>query len=324
MGRGAPREGGGPVDQAEGGTRRKTESGFSGGAPETFRAVSPRLPSGTDPAVLEPGPGSEPIVLEPAAGLIPMEGLRIIFSTRVGGVSRGRFCSLNLGRHVGDDGKAVEENRRRFLDMCGVGPGEPVFELRQVHGSRVVTTPADPSRSRVSGQGGGGWDGAVTDAPGRWIMGVFADCVPVYLASPRAGAFGLVHAGWRGTAGAIAGIAVAALTRRRRLPPADIFAIVGPSIGPCCYRVGPEVIEAVGRALPAAGGGPGPSPGTSVDLKRANALILQAAGVPAENIYVSRLCTACHPRLFFSHRASTTRGEDTPGRMAALIGLAPS
>lgn len=327
---------------------------------EIFHPSSSRGRAG---AAKAPGP----VILEPVPGLIPMPGLRIAFSTRVGGVSRGRFRSLNLGGAVGDERAALEENRRRFLTACGVSQGERIYETRQVHGARVIIAPpehrgsdsekelgpfqqdtalegepASPEPSfhlgGVGGAGAGdgegrgprgsghGWDGIVTDEAGAWVMGIFADCVPIYLIAPDSGVFGLVHAGWRGTAGSIAAAAVAAVTRRWGTPPQNLFAVIGPSIGPCCYRVGREVADAVAAAVsrPVNGTDGVADGGFHVDLKHANSLILQAAGVPAENIFISRWCTACHPRMFFSHRVSTSRGEKTPGRMAALIGLARS
>jgi YfiH family protein len=146
----------------------------------------------------------------------------------------------------------------------------------------------------------------------------FADCVPVLLHDPVKGWVGLVHAGWKGTVGGAARKAVQAARETFGSRPEDILAAIGPSIGPCCYEVGEDVVAAVHSGLPecadllSARDG-----GVHLDLWRANACQLAAVGVPAANVEVSGYCSSCRTDLFFSHRKE--RGKT--GRMAAVIGL---
>src|SRR6185436_6868278 len=120
-------------------------------------------------------------------------------------------------------------------------------------------------------------------------VGVYvADCVPILIADARSGLCAAVHAGWRGT---VAGVLAAALRRlidERRARPADLRVALGPSIGPCCFEVGPEVIAAVEAAFPsarAAGAIVTPA-GTArrphVDLPLLNRLAAEAAGVAGD------------------------------------------
>ena len=85
-------------------------------------------------------------------------------------------------------------------------------------------------------------------------VGVFvADCIPALIADARTGAFAAVHAGWRGTLAGVLPAAVRRAGRRvRRARPADLRVALGPAIGVCCFEVGDEVVEAVGRAIPRA------------------------------------------------------------------------
>jgi YfiH family protein len=122
-------------------------------------------------------------------------------------------------------------------------------------------------------------------------------------------AIGAVHAGWRGTAQAIAAKTVDALAERFSSRPEDILAAIGPSIGPCCY----EVDDTVFRAMSRAGGGmtsfyPAGREGRwMLDLAAVNRRQLEEKGIPSANISTAGLCTSCLPDRFFSHRRDGER-----------------
>jgi hypothetical protein len=147
-----------------------------------------------------------------------------------------------------------------------------------------------------------------------------------------------VHAGWRGTAAGAAPSAVEALGERFGADPADLVAAIGPSIGPCCYRVGQDVraaFEAAGAqagsrdgwfssvpTIEALRGVPGTDPAASgggpalfLDTWTANADQLRDAGVPASQIHVSRACSSCYRDVFHSYRVDGERA----GRMIGII-----
>src|SRR5262249_30885652 len=149
--------------------------------------------------------------------------------------------------------------------------------------------------------------------PSRALTVQVADCVPLLMANESTREIGVAHAGWRGTASGIALAACGALGE-----PARQVAALGPSIGPCCYQIGPEVRERFRDE--------GWARGTDdwfeqraghwyLDLWRANFDQLVKAGVPAESVFVSRLCTSCHPDWFPSYR----RDGAGAGRMAGVI-----
>jgi YfiH family protein len=150
-----------------------------------------------------------------------------------------------------------------------------------------------------------------------------ADCVPLLLADPRTGAVAATHAGWRGTAANVAGATVARLAHEYNARPADLIAAIGPSIGPACFQVGPEVRDTFVDSL-----GPGASslrpdswfaPDTGdrlrLDIWRANHDQLVAAGLDTANVHIAGLCTVTHVDHFFSYR----REQQATGRLLGVI-----
>lgn len=239
-------------------------------------------------------------------------------STRHGGVSEGGFASLNLGFDLGDAPEKVRENRRRFAEALGFEESKAICAA-QVHGNRVVYV--DEAST------GAGYetpatalpdiDGLVADRPGLTLWLRFADCVPILAYDPVRPAVGIAHAGWRGTLGGIATGLVEAL-RQLGSRPEDLRVAIGPSIGPCCYEVGPDLVAAFGSARDDADELFYPSAsGRRLDLWEANRRLLVRAGVPAEQIAGGGQCTACQVDEFFSHRAQNGHA----GRIAAVIGL---
>ena len=216
----------------------------------------------------------------------------VAFSTRVGGVSEDAYASLNLGFLTGDERPRVEENRRRLYAALGAHP-ERVSWPRQVHGGRVVR--ANGRREEA--------DAIWSDEPGRALVVVAADCVPVALVRLDGSrpALALVHVGWRGLLTGVAARARAALGGR------FVAAAIGPAIGPCCYEVREDVAGPVRAAF-----GAGLVRAGRLDLPGAVDRALHAAGC----VHVERLedCTACNPDRFFSHR----RDSGVTGRQGAI------
>ena len=233
-------------------------------------------------------------------------GVTAAFPTREGGLSAGPYAALNLGLAVGDDAAAVLENRRRLGAAIGLDVGRWVVPS-QVHGTHLVEVgEAEAGRgARDLTSTIAETDALLTAAPGVGLAVSHADCVPVVIVA--AGAEGplvaAVHAGWRGMLDGIAEEAAAAVARRGRL----LGAVIGPSIGPCCFTVD----DALRRRFDARF--PGVATGATVDLWECAARQLRAAGVPAGEVTLTRLCTSCDGR-FYSHR----RDKGVTGRHLTL------
>ena len=256
--------------------------------------------------------------MEPA---IPVLRARILddprivagFSTRDGGVSEAPFDGLNLSSALDDPG-VVAENTLRFCRAVGLLRCPPALQ-RQVHGRTVTWVGGDdgPSRSEVRHREG---DALVTRHAGVGVAVLVADCVPVLLWDPPRGVVAAVHAGWRGTAEGIVGAALEAMGERAGTEPADVRAALGPSIGGCCYRVGPEVVEALRTAVGEDGLLASEEEAPRVDLRAVNRVLLQRCGLPAEQIEDVGGCTCCGLRLF-SYRRDGLR----TGRLMGVIEL---
>jgi YfiH family protein len=213
------------------------------------------------------------------------------FSLRTGGVSTGRYASLNLGTKWGDEPAHVAENRRRFA-VAGGFSAEELFVARQVHGAAVAVVRPGARPSDVAAVEA---DALVSDVPGVALGVLTADCVPI-LMYDDAGRAAAIHAGWRGTVADVVGRAVEAL-RSLGADPAGLRAAIGPSICVRCFEVGEEVAARFeATCVDRAGRKP------HVDLRLANRARLVAAGLAEHNIDWAPPCTMCEPARFFSFR----------------------
>lgn len=230
--------------------------------------------------------------------------VRSAFSLRSGGVSAGRYASLNLGTHVGDDGAAVAENRRR-LHVALALPNEPLW-LSQQHGVAVV----DADRTGCRPETPPAADAAVTREPGRVLAVLVADCLPVLLADEAGRAIAVAHAGWRGLRAGVIEATVAALA----VDPGQLQAWVGPGIGQAHFEVGEEVRTALcaldGQAAVAFERNERGR--WQCDLSRLVEQRLARLGVT--RVANERRCSYAEPDGFYSFRR-----DGVTGRMAALI-----
>jgi polyphenol oxidase len=228
----------------------------------------------------------------------------VAFSTRVGGVSKGPYESLNLGILTGDDPERVVENRRRLADQVAIDADRARMAWQR-HGREVLR--AAPEGILTPGTQHAACDGFWSDEPGQGMMLVTADCLPVAIARSDGGrpALAVLHVGWQGLLAGVVASGVEALGEGR------LAAAIGPGIGPCCYEVGPDVAEPYaaryGREVLVDG---------KLDLWRSTELALNDAGV--DEVERTDLCSFCHPELFFSHR----RDRGTTGRQGVIAAVA--
>ncbi len=232
------------------------------------------------------------------------------FPERTGGVSTGARASLNLGKRWGDDPELVDRNRALLAAHAGFDVDD-LQMMRHVHGTNVWRV-GEPLPEPAE------FDGLVTDQVGPILTTFAADCVPLLFADPVARVCGSAHAGWRGT---VAGVAPRVVARMGELGarPADVRVALGPSIGPCCFEVGPEVVEAFRAAF-------GDVPGMvvrgphkdHVDLRVALTAGLTAVGVAPAHIDAAPPCTRCEAERFYSYRRDGQAG----GILMGFIGLA--
>jgi polyphenol oxidase len=180
---------------------------------------------------------------------------------------------------------------------------EAVIRLRQAHGAGVIHATGALQTSREA-------DAAITRAPGLLLTVQVADCVPLLIGDPETRGVAAVHAGWRGTAAGIALRVIAEMTQMFSSDPRKLVAAIGPSIGPCCYTVGPELRDVFlksGLAEASVDRWFQDGHERRLDLWQANVDQLISAGMEPESIAVSELCTACHPAWLHSYRRDRER-----------------
>ena len=230
------------------------------------------------------------------------------FSTRLGGVSEGVCCTMNLSFARGDKEEAVQENFRRMAEVLGVNVEDIVFS-KQTHTTNVrVVTEEDRGKGIVRPIDYTDVDGLITNVPGICLATFYADCVPLFFVDPVHRAIGLSHSGWRGTVGKIGKATVEMMQKEYGTDPSDVIAAVGPSICQDCYEVSEDVIEQFrasfdkkywevlfsskenGKYL--------------LNLWKANEIVFGEAGIQKEHMAITNLCTCCNPDVLFSHRAS--------------------
>ncbi|RJX70412.1 peptidoglycan editing factor PgeF [Vibrio sinensis] len=225
--------------------------------------------------------------------------IKSVASTRFGGLSQSPYQGLNLGTHVGDDKKTVENNRL-LLQKNAHMPSSPIW-LNQTHSTRVIecTSPTDSILDA---------DGIFTSNTNVICSAMTADCLPVLLTNVQGTQVAAVHAGWRGLAD---GIVENALD----LFDGEVMAWLGPAIGPTAFEVGQDVLDAF----------------VSFDANAHDAFIakeeegkwyanmvllatqrLNSAGV--KHVYGGQYCTYSDRERFYSYRR-----DGVTGRLASFI-----
>ena len=237
------------------------------------------------------------------------------FSTRIGGVSKGIFESMNLSYNRGDDKEAVDENYRRMGNAIGFTPDQLVFS-NQIHDTQIKIVSKEDCTKVMTGM-----DGLMTDETGICLVTSYADCVPLFFYDPVNKVIASSHSGWRGTVGRIGKKTVEMMEERFGSKPEDIIAAIGPSICQSCYEISEEVAvqfeeeftkEQYEDFMIDKGNGK-----YQLDLWKVNEYILMEAGIRKDHLDVTDLCTCCNEKVLFSHRASKGKR----GNLAGFIML---
>jgi len=238
--------------------------------------------------------------------LAALPGLVHGFFTRQGGVSTGDYQSLNVSLAVGDRREAVSENLRRMQETLGM---DGLASAAQVHGGQaaVITSASQALVSDIPEV-----DILITTVPGLGLLIKQADCQAVMLYDPVNRVVANVHCGWRGQVHNILEETVRLLQDRFGTHPADLYAAIGPSLGPCCAE-----FRNFRQEFPAPLWDYQVRP-TYFDLWRLSRDQLSAAGLASAHLAFAGLCTRCGAGDFFSYRRA-----QVTGRQGAIIALRP-
>jgi YfiH family protein len=220
-------------------------------------------------------------------------------STRGGGVSEGKYGTLNLSSNVNDDPSSVFENRNRLANSLGIPLIRIVFP-DQCHTTNIKEINSHSSYIDLSET-----DGLITRENNICLCILAADCVPVLLYDPVQHAIAALHAGWRGTCGQIVIKAIEFMVAKYRSNPEQIIACIGPAISMECYDVNKDVssfFQSLFYDFPEIIWKNPKTKKEHIDLKLANSILLQRSGLKAHHIEINPLCTYRSPSLLFSAR----------------------
>ena len=240
------------------------------------------------------------------------------FSTRLGGVSKGPFCSMNLSHKTADSKENVQENQKLFCEATGFNEDTLVKPIMS-HGNVIgVAKKENIGSGEKRPSDFPNTDGLITNTPGVTLVTSHADCPVIFILAPKKRAIGLVHAGWRGTVKEIPKEAVNMLISEFGSDPTEIVCCIGPSICKDCFAVKNDVAEKfrdvgfinINRIVFEKNGV------FNIDLNEANKQTLIKSGVKEENIIISDICTKCNKDMLFSHRA--VQGGDRGGMLAMM------
>lgn len=248
-----------------------------------------------------------------------------LFSTRLGGVSKGCYESMNLSYTRGDEKEAVDENYCRISEIMGHGHNLKDFvSTFQTHTTNVrVITEEDKGKGPYIQRDYTDIDGLITNVPGIILSTFHADCPPVYFVDPVHKAIGLSHSGWKGTLGEISANTLKLMHENYGTCARDCVCAIGPSICGDCYEIGEDVACKFkerfsqqeideNRILIEY-----PNDKYRLHLWNVIKLTLLKCGVKEENIIVTDVCTRCNPDLLFSHRIH----HEDRGNLAAFLCL---
>ncbi|WP_058485541.1 peptidoglycan editing factor PgeF [Defluviitalea phaphyphila] len=241
------------------------------------------------------------------------------FSTRLGGVSKGIYESLNLGFGRGDNEENVKTNYKILCSAIGIDYNKLIFS-DQVHGKKIrVIKKEDISDNFNFIKYSKEIDGLATNIPKIPLITFYADCVPLFFLDPVAKAVGLAHAGWRGTVKKIGLEMIKIFKKEFNSNPKDTLVGIGPSIGKCCFEVDKPVVDEFEKIfvdtkniIYSQNNGK-----YVIDLWKANEKTLLEGGILPSNITVTDMCTKCNKDIFFSHRGHNGKR----GNLAAIIEL---
>lgn len=243
------------------------------------------------------------------------------FSTKMGGVSQGKFATMNFTFTRGDNPDHVHENYRRMAKALGVDAEKMVLSYQTHTTNAKLVTESDAGKGITKEREYKDVDGLVTNVPGITLVTFYADCVPLYFLDPVHKAIGLSHSGWRGTVKRMGEVTAKKMEESFGTRAEDLIACIGPSICRTCYEVGNEVAEEFRKGfeekywneiLTVKENGK-----YLLDLWKANEIVLLKAGLRKKNIQVTDICTHCNSDYLFSHR---TTGNER-GNLAAFLSL---
>ena len=240
-----------------------------------------------------------PKLLEYALG----DSIHAFSTMRADGTSQGAYAHFNITPYCGDTPEHVAQNLDSLCHMLGIAPTNLVMPhqthettVRQV-GNELLSMPKEVRQMVLEGV-----DALITNVPGVCIGVSTADCIPIILYDAEHHATAAIHAGWRGTVKRIVQNAIAQMHTAFATNPQTLRAVIAPGISLQNFEVGDEVYEAFANAAFPMGEIAKRHEKWHINLPLCNQLQLLEAGLKAENIHATDICTYDRCNEFFSAR----------------------
>lgn len=227
------------------------------------------------------------------------------YSTRLGGVSKNEFKSLNFGYKTNDNIEFIDKNYDIFCETMNIKKHNLAL-TSQIHEDKIaIVTTQNMTKSNNFTQFDQ-TDGLITNEPNVGLITFHADCAVIYLIDIKQKVIGLAHAGWRGTVKNIAGKLVQNFINFYKSSPENIVAALGPCIQSCCFEVDKSLLKHFySLNIPETYiHNSSNNNKIKIDLLQVNKELLVKSGLKPENIFKSDVCTMCSHELLFSHRAT--------------------
>ena len=236
-----------------------------------------------------------------------------VFTTRLGGVSKRPYDSLNIGAHTDDKKRDIQVNIKMLEKALGI---KYTGAARQVHGDGVVMIKKSDklSMAKIKRMTNIEADGLITDVKGLAVGVRLADCVGTVIMDPKTRTVASVHSGWRGIANLIPSKTVKLMVSEFKSKPADLIAAISPAIGPCCYEVGEDIYNQLHKQAVFSNIFHRKNGLLFMNLWKAASNLLKAEGLKKKNIHICSMCTVDYPGYFYSHR----RDKGKTGRQMAV------
>lgn len=248
------------------------------------------------------------------------KNLKHCFTTRIGGVSLEPFNSLNLGINTQDKDENVIENYKIISDSLNINVNDIVIS-NQVHKDDILIVDESYKGNHFFlDRKVKNIDALITNKKNIAIVTLYADCVPIMIYDKGKNIIALAHAGWRGTVKKIGKKVLKKLKEEFNSNMEDCIALIGPSIGKCCFEVDEPVVNEFKKVFEKEYLNFTTSTSNDkymIDLWEANKISLLEAGLPEANIIISNICTKCNNDILYSYRNEN----GNTGRMAAIMQL---
>ena len=208
------------------------------------------------------------------------------------------------------DFASLSDEWRKYFESKKIVAKKVIF-MEQVHGDVIHEVVGNEDVVPAS-------DALISESKGVFVAIKTADCLPVLLYDPKKEIVAAVHAGWKGTRLEVVRKTLEVLLKKGS-DASDIHAILGPSIGSCCYdvtnatdnrvdafekRFGEVAVKRKGKRV-------------FLDLHEANKMLLLEVGLKRESIISLNDCTACGVVAYPSHYKDKRKE-----RLISVIGIA--